>query len=275
MAGEMMASTRPDRPPGAEDPPPGLEWPPDLATLEAQQSIVAALTPPPWVPPGQRPLAVAGVFVCFGPSAPPGVSGAGEAAWAAAAVVTRGRVVAQSEVVGQAAAPYVPGLLAAREGDLLARSLAGLDEAPDVVLVNATGRDHPRRGGLAIHLGAILRVPTVGVTNRTLVASPLVPGPLRGDAVGLLHDGEVVAAALRSVDRRRPLVVHPGWRTELPVAIGVVLSATDGRARTPRPVRAARQLAREARAVAEGRTRRGSPLLARDAPGAPWWRRHW
>jgi deoxyribonuclease V len=74
-------------------------------------------------------------------------------------------------VEGEAGAPYEPGLLALRGGPLLEAAVRALKNLPDVLLIDGTGRDHPRRAGIALHLGAVLDLPTVGVTHRALLAS--------------------------------------------------------------------------------------------------------
>lgn len=79
-------------------------------------------------------------------------------------------IVSSAAVQGQAGYPYEPGLLALREGPLLEAAVRALPVMPDVLLVNATGRDHPLRAGLALHLGAVLELPTVGVTHRPVLA---------------------------------------------------------------------------------------------------------
>jgi deoxyribonuclease V len=127
-----------------------------------------------------------------------------------------------------------------------------LGVGPDVVLVDGTGRDPPRRAGIALHLGAALGVPTVGVTVRPLVASPAAPGPERGDSAPIEVDGEVVGFAVRTRRGARPVYAHAAWRTDPGVARDVVLRASRG-FRTPEPIRLARRLARRARAVDEGR----------------------
>lgn len=143
--------------------------------------------------------------------------------------------------------PYQPGLLARREGPLLERALRSLVTPVDVVVVNATGRDHPRRAGLALHLGAALDVPTVGVTDRPLVASAGVPAAERGAAAPLELDGDCVGAVVRTRAGARPVVVHAAWRTDPDVALEVVMRCVR-RARTPEPLRRARRAARVARA---------------------------
>jgi deoxyribonuclease V len=112
--------------------------------------------------------------------------------------------------------------------------------------VDATGRDHPRRAGLAVHLGHVLDLPTVGVTHRTLLAHGDEPARERGAHSPLTLHGEHVGEWLRVQPRARPLAVHAGWRTDPQTAVAVVLRAA-GRVRTPEPLRQARRLARVAR----------------------------
>lgn len=225
----------------------GDRWPPTAHALEALQADLAVLAtrPPPWCPEG--PFVAAGAFVAF--EAPD--------AWAAVVALTGAVELAASVVHGRAAADYHPGHLALREGALLERAYLSLPAAADVLLVNATGLDHPRGAGLALHLGWVLDVPTVGVTDRTLVADGPEPGPRGGDRAPLVWNGRVVAVRVRTRTGVRPVVVHAGWRTDPDTAADVVLAA-GGRARTPEPIRRARRLARTARATeARGTAQRG------------------
>jgi deoxyribonuclease V len=120
-----------------------------------------------------------------------------------------------------------------------------------VLMANASERDHPRGAGLALHLGAVLEVPSVGVTDRPLLAAGGEPGTARGATSAVMLAGREVARLLRTRAGARPVVVHPGWRTDLDCAVSVVLGSTR-RARTPEPLRRARRAARRARAEAEG-----------------------
>jgi deoxyribonuclease V len=156
--------------------------------------------------------------------------------------------LATAVATGTAGAGYEPGLLALREGSLLEAALRSLGEEPDVALVDATGRDHPRRAGLAVHLGAVLDLPTAGVTHRPLLAEGVWPRDERGAASPLMIDREVVGYWLRTRPGRRPLAVHAGWRTDPDTAVEVVLAVL-GSSRTPEPLRQARRIAREARAA--------------------------
>ena len=183
-------------------------------------------------------------FVCFAPAGP-----TGERAWAAGALLERGRVPLTSLATGQVTRAYEPGLLALREGPLLEAAVRSLPEPPDIVLVNATGRDHPRRAGLALHLGAVLGIPTVGATDRPLCARGDWPEDIRGASSLLLLDDDLVGYWLRTKRGVRPVAVHMGWRIGPAVAVDVVLGAAR-RARTPEPLRVARMVARRARGAA-------------------------
>lgn len=219
-------------------------WPSDPDALAAEQERLAGEVEEPWVP-GADPV-VGGCWVCF-PRRVTGPGSAGDPAWAAA-VSMQGATVVHGEVVtGSAGAPYLPGLMALRAGRLLEETVRGLPRPPDVVLLDATGRDHPRRAGLARHLGAALDLPSVGVTHRPLRARGDWPADHRGAASPVLIGDEVVGCWLRTRPGTRPLAVHPGWRTALDTAIDVVLRTT-GQRRTPEPLRRAREMARRARA---------------------------
>jgi deoxyribonuclease V len=218
-------------------------WPQAREELIEEQLRLGALDPPPWqFGPGAR---VGGVFVCFarGGSGP---GSAGDPAWAGACLGDEAVVVP-----GRAGAPYEPGLLALREGVALEAAVRALSEPPDVLLVDGTGRDHPRRAGLALHLGAVLDLPTVGVTHRPLTAEGEWPPDVRGAQSPLHLAAEPVGYWLRTRARTRPLAVHAAWRTDPNTAVAVVLSTS--RARTPEPLRQARRRAREARAAAATR----------------------
>jgi deoxyribonuclease V len=214
-------------------------WPSSAAGLVATQLALASADPPLWRPAART--RIGGCFCCFerGSSGP---GRAGDRAWAAAAL---GKKLAT--VAGAAGAAYEAGLLALREGPLLEAAVDALADSPDVLLVNATGRDHPRRAGLALHLGNVLDVPTVGVTHRTLVAAGEWPPDKPGVHRPLLIEGELVGYWLRTKRAARPLAVHAGWRTDPDTAAEIVRVATRG-ARTPEPLRLARRAAREARA---------------------------
>ena len=208
----------------AEDvPAPG--WPPGSAALAVEQERLALFAPPPWQP--QTEVLVVGGFLAYAPGEQ-GPGRAGDHGWAAAAVVEcPGLVtVATSVVACIAGAAYARGQLALREGPALDSAVRALHRRPDVLLVDATGRDHPRGAGLALQLGAVLDVPTVGVTHRTLVAEGDEPELERGDRAPLWLDGDVVGAWVRTQRNVRPLAVHAAWRVDVDTAVSVVLAST-------------------------------------------------
>lgn len=228
-----------------------MDWPRTALELEAAQRALAELWErvPRWRAPEERPYTVGGVFVA---SARDGEDpcARGEAAWVAAVVFEQGLVIDSGTKQGTFDAAYHPGLLALREGRLLTEVVASLRRLPDVLLVNATGRDHPRRTGLALHLGAVLGLPTIGVTDRPLIAEGPQPGASRGSAAELRLDREVVGYRVRTVTGARSIVVHAGWRVDPLSACSVVLEVA-GAARTPAPLREARRLARTLRAPSQ------------------------
>jgi deoxyribonuclease V len=226
-------------------------WPTDPSSLISAQHELAGLQPRPWVPQSD-PLAVGGCWVCF-PRGSIGPGRPGDPAWAAA-VVLRGHVVVDRDVDrGVATAPYAPGLLALRMGPVMEAAVRRLRDRPDVLVMDATARDHPRGAGLALHLGYVLDLPTVGVTHRPLTGQGEWPAERRGATSPVRIGRTVVASWVRTAPGTRPLVVHPGWRVDLETAVAVVLQAAARR--TPEPLRKARRLAREARAGDDGRPR--------------------
>lgn len=224
-------------------------WPRSARDLETAQVRLAEATPPPCPLPDHA--VVAGVWFAA-PTGSPGIA-AGGPAWAAAVAVRGGRAIDEAVVRGRTGAGYRAGYQALREGALLERAARRLAHPPDVVLVNATGRDHPRRAGLALHLGAILGVPSIGVTDRPLLATGAPPRDDPDATSTLAIDDDVVAVWLRARAGARPVVVHPGWRTDLATALAVTRSVPGARSRTPEPLRLARRAARLARARDEGR----------------------
>src|SRR5512146_304128 len=157
-------------------------WPRDAATLAAEQARLARERADPWrLPPGR--VVAGGCAVVAAPLLAP--SAGDEPGAAGAVLVAAGdgtpREIVRACVVGPLTAPFTVGLLALREGPLLAVAVRALPRRPDVLLVHAAGRDHPRRAGLALMLGAVLGVPSVGVTSRPLLARGGEPGEAAGE----------------------------------------------------------------------------------------------
>ncbi len=140
--------------------------------------------------------------------------------------------------------PYVPGLLGFREVPCLLEAFARLQCRPDAVLVDGQGLAHPRRFGVACHLGVALDLPAVGVGKSLLVGRHREPGQRRGSRARLVHQGEVIGAVLRTRDGVKPVYVSIGHRFDLESAVRLVLSTGRG-LRLPEPIRAAHRAAGE------------------------------
>jgi deoxyribonuclease V len=157
----------------------------------------------------------------------------------AAVVVCRAKtfeVIERVGVAGPAAFPYVPGLLSFREAPALIEAFRKLRTRPDVVLCDGQGLAHPRRLGIACHLGLWLGLPTVGCGKSLLCGEYEEPGPKRGDRSPLIHKGDVIGAALRTRDRVSPVFASPGHRCDLDGAVRLILE-TAIKYRLPAPTR--------------------------------------
>jgi deoxyribonuclease V len=232
-------------------------WPNDADSLMDYQQQLARAWPQQVILDPSTAM-IAGCWVCF----PRGLVGPGtdhDPAWSAALIMVRGRLIEQQVINDSTGAAYVPGLMALRIGPLLDQTVRALSRRPDLLLLDATARDHPRRAGLALHLGAELDVPTIGVTHRPLVAGGEWPSEERGATSPLLLNDSVVGCWLRTQSGVRPLAVHPGWRVDLATAVDVV-TFLSRRRRTPEPLRRARQLARRTR------TQQQMPMDAQHVP---------
>jgi deoxyribonuclease V len=138
--------------------------------------------------------------------------------------------------------PYVPGLLSFRELPAVLAAFKQLEGLPDLVFCDGQGIAHPRRLGIASHLGLLLDLPTIGVGKSRLTGQFDEPGPLKGDRSPLRDGDETIGTVLRSRDHVRPLFVSPGHRISLATATDWVLKCTP-RFRLPEPIRAADRLA--------------------------------
>ena len=143
---------------------------------------------------------------------------------------------------GPVAFPYVPGLLSFREVPALLPALERLRALPDVLVLDAQGRAHPRRFGLACHLGVLLDRPAVGVAKTRFVGRPAGElGEAKGSAVELVHRGETVGQAVRTRERVKPVFVSVGHRATLADAVALTLRFAV-RYTLPEPTRLAHRL---------------------------------
>ncbi len=171
----------------------------------------------------------------------------------AAVVVVRvgtGEIVEKTEVAGPASFPYVPGLLSFREAPALLDAFRQLKTTPDVVLCDGQGIAHPRRLGIASHLGLWLGLPTIGCAKSRLCGQFEEPGLNRGARSPLVDRGEVIGAVVRTKNRVKPLFISPGHLCDLEGAVELVLSLS-GKYRLPEPIRQAHDLVNEVRRARE------------------------
>jgi deoxyribonuclease V len=142
--------------------------------------------------------------------------------------------------------PYVPGLLAFREIPSVVGALEKVETAVDVVVLDAQGLAHPRRMGLASHIGLFLDVPTVGCAKTVLVGKFEEPPPEKGGVTDMVHRGEIVGRALRTRERVSPVYVSVGNGIDLDSAVNLVLACCT-RYRLPEPTRQAHYAANRLR----------------------------
>jgi deoxyribonuclease V len=138
--------------------------------------------------------------------------------------------------------PYKAGLLAFRELPGLLAALARLQRVPEALLCDGHGLAHPRRCGLACHLGLLLGLPALGCAKRPLVGSWEEPGPQAGSRTALIDNGERIGTVLRTRAGSRPVFVSAGHLLGLPDAEGLALACARGH-RLPEPQRRAHLLA--------------------------------
>ena len=151
-------------------------------------------------------------------------------------------IVEVKVIRGEVELPYMPGLLSFREAPLILRACEQLSTTPDIIVVDGQGIAHPRRFGLASHLGLLLNKPTVGCAKSRLCGIHDVPGDERGSTAELEDGGETIGAVVRTKQGTKPLYVSVGHRIELQDAVHWVLECCCGY-RLPEPVRLAHQAA--------------------------------
>jgi len=141
--------------------------------------------------------------------------------------------------------PYIPGLLSFREAPAALAALAALSVTPDLIFCDGQGIAHPRRCGLASHLGLLAGMPSIGVAKSPLLGEYASPPARRGAWVPVVEGGERIGAVLRTRAGVKPVYVSIGHRISLGTAVRYVMACTT-RYRLPEPIRAAHRLAGEA-----------------------------
>lgn len=168
-----------------------------------------------------------------------------------------GATVEVSGVRAEASFPYVPGYLSFREVPPLVEAFARLRQRPDLLFCDGQGRAHPRRFGLACHLGVLLDIPTIGCAKNRLVGTHREPGVRRGRHTRLVHDGELIGEVVRTREHVKPVYVSIGHRITLPGARQWTLRLAR-RFRIPEPIRLAHQEVNRLRLESGGPPRAGT-----------------
>jgi len=166
----------------------------------------------------------------------------------AVAVVMRSEtfdIVEHVVISEEAMFPYIPGLFAFRELPPLIKALERIRTNPDLLLCDGHGLAHPRRFGIASHLGVLTDLPTIGVAKNILGGSYVEPAPERGSWTPINEGSQTIGRALRTRTRVKPVFVSPGHRISLENACRHVLGLAPDY-RVPEPIRRADHLSRRA-----------------------------
>jgi deoxyribonuclease V len=139
--------------------------------------------------------------------------------------------------------PYIPGLLSFREAPVILKALSQLKETPEMLFVDGHGIAHPRRLGIAAHIGVLTGIPSIGVAKSVLCGHYKEPGIIKGNAEPLLHKGEKIAIAYRSRDKVKPIFISPGHKVSHESAVELVAKCLT-RFRLPEPTRIADKLSK-------------------------------
>mgnify|MGYP002622748421 FL=1 len=216
------------------------EWPNDQAEAEAiQDRLRPSVRVEPDDAPPPRPRLVAGLDVAYAKD--------DDRLAAAVVVLDSGtlEVVESVSAVGRAAFPYIPGLFAFRELPTLITALERLTTAPDLLVCDGQGVAHPRRFGLACHLGVLTGLPSIGIAKQSLIGTYADPAPERGAWSPIRDGGEIVGRALRTQTGVKPVFVSVGHRVSLAAATDLALRLAPSY-RLPETTRRADQLSRQA-----------------------------
>lgn len=145
--------------------------------------------------------------------------------------------------IDQVIFPYTPTFLSFREGPAIMSAFEKLKNRPDILMVDGAGINHPRRAGIATHIGVALDVPTIGITKKLLCGSGEEPVDT-GEAAPLIFEGRQVGWLLRSIKRSRAIIVAPGHRVSLESSLSIVRSCLRGH-KLPEPAKLAHLYANE------------------------------
>lgn len=211
-----------------------MKWPDDIATARSLQEELRAKVR--IIPLKKRPAYVAGVDSAF----------IGDKVIAVACLYTYPQLepVEDADAVKESSFPYVPGYLTFREGPAIMSALKKLKRKPDLLVCDGQGIAHPRRIGIAAHLGVLLDMPSIGCAKTRLIGDYAEPGRKKGNWSYLKHNGEIIGAVLRTRSGVKPVFVSPGHKIDMTGSIEIVLNCTD-KYRIPEPLRRADMLSKK------------------------------
>lgn len=142
--------------------------------------------------------------------------------------------------------PYIPGLLSFREAPVLMKAFEKIKNTPDVVMFDGQGIAHPRKIGIASHIGLLLNLPSIGCAKHNLIGDYEPVGTEAGNHTPIVFNGDIVGAVLRTKNNVSPVFVSPGYKMDVPSAIDIVMKTCRGY-RLPEPTRQAHILVNKAR----------------------------
>jgi deoxyribonuclease V len=147
-------------------------------------------------------------------------------------------VIEKQDVIRESTFPYIPGLLSFREAPAILEALRNVKHQPNAVMIDGHGIAHPRRIGIASHVGLFLDLPTIGCAKSLLIGTHRVPGQKRGSLAALMHKGETIGSIVRTRDKVKPVFVSVGHKIDQASAVRLVLQGAQGY-RIPEPTRQA------------------------------------
>lgn len=142
--------------------------------------------------------------------------------------------------------PYIPGLLSFREIPTILKALKDLKDEPDLILCDGQGIAHPRRMGIAAHLGLILDIPTIGCAKNLLIGNSKAPPDRKGSFTYIRYKKEIVGASLRTREGVKPVYISPGYGIDLEGSISIIMRCIT-KYRLPEPIREAHRLSNSLR----------------------------
>jgi len=214
------------------------EW--DLSCAEARQLQLRLAQRVRFTAMKKKPTIVAGLDCAF--------SNDGKHIFAAAVVIKLPglEVIETTTAARKVDFPYIPGLLSFREAPACSGAIEKLKNTPDCLIIDGQGIAHPRRLGIASHIGLLIDKPTIGCAKSRLIGTFDEPGQLKGNYSQLLDEKEVIGAVLRTRTDIKPVFVSVGHKCTLEDAISIILKCTI-KYRLPEPSRLAHQLVGQAK----------------------------